>query len=250
MCRRLEGQVALVTGASRGIGRGIALGLAREGAAVVVNYHHRGAPAGEVVQAILEAGGQAYAVRADVTDPQAVEGMVAEALERFGRLDILVNNAGITRDTLMLRMGAEDWHRVIDTNLNAAFTCSKAVLRPMLRQRYGRIINIASLAGLAGNIGQVNYAAAKAGLVGLTKAMAREVAIRGITVNAVAPSFVETDLFAGVPESYRRWALSIIPMHRFARVEEVVAPVVFLALPEASYINGHVLVVDGGMVCP
>ena len=138
MCRRLEGQVALVTGASRGIGRGIALGLAREGAAVVVNYHHQGAPAGEVVQAILEAGGQAYAARADVTDPQAVEGMVAEALERFGRLDILVNNAGITRDTLMLRMGAEDWHKVIDTNLNAAFTCSKAVLRPMLRQRYGR----------------------------------------------------------------------------------------------------------------
>lgn len=250
MCRRLEGQVALVTGASRGIGRGIALALAREGAAVVVNYHHQGAPAEEVVRMIVEAGGQAYAVRADVTDPQAVNRMVDEALERFGHLHILVNNAGISRDMPMMRMREEDWRKVIETNLNAAFTCSKAVLRPMLRQRYGRIINIASLSGLAGNVGQVNYAAAKAGLVGLTKAMAREVAIRGVTVNAVAPSFVETDLFAGVPESYRQWALAIIPLRRFARVEEVVAPVVFLALPEASYINGHVLVVDGGMVCP
>lgn len=250
MCRRLEGQVALVTGASRGIGRGIALALAREGAAVVVNYHHQGAPAGEVVQAITAAGGQSYAARADVTDATAVRAMVAEALERFGRLDILVNNAGIARDLPMVRMLEEDWHRVLETNLSAAFICSQAVLRPMLRQRYGRIIHIASLAGLAGNVGQVNYAAAKAGLVGLTKAMARELGRRGITVNAVAPSFVETDLFAGVPESYRRWALAIIPLRRFARVEEVVAPVVFLALPEASYINGHVLVVDGGMVCP
>jgi len=165
-------------------------------------------------------------------------------------VDILVNNAGVSRDTPMLRMTDEEWRVVVETNLNAAFLCCRAVLRTMVRQRYGRIVNVASLAGMAGNIGQVNYVAAKAGLIGLTKGIAREVAARGITVNAVAPAFVETDLFTHVPERYKEWALAIIPMKRFARPEEVAAAILFLALPEASYITGHTLVVDGGMVCP
>ncbi len=250
MCRRLEGQVAIVTGASRGIGRGVALALAQEGAAVVVNYRQRQDAAEEVVRAIAQGGGRARAVPADVTDGAAVAALVEETLAGFGRVDILVNNAGISRDMLMLQMGEADWRAVVEANLTSAFLCSKAVLPTMLRQRYGRIVNVGSLAGIAGNVGQVNYAAAKAGLVGLTKAMAREVAARGITVNALAPAFVETEFLEHVPQRYRRWALSIIPMKRFARLEEVVPAVVFLALPEASYITGHTLVVDGGMVCP
>lgn len=247
---RFRGQVAIVTGASRGIGRVTALALAREGARVVVNYRQQRSAAEEVVGEIEAGGGQALALPADVTNRQEVTYLVTETLRAYERVDILVNNAGISRDTLMLRMEEEAWRTVVETNLTAAFLCSKAVLRPMLQQRYGRIVNVASLAGMVGNVGQVNYAAAKAGLIGLTKAMARELATRGITVNAVAPAFVETDLFADVPQRYKEWALSIIPMKRFARPEEVSAAILFLASPEASYVNGHALVVDGGMVCP
>jgi 3-oxoacyl-[acyl-carrier protein] reductase len=250
VCKRLEGQVAIVTGASRGIGQAVALALAGEGAAVVVNYHRQEEAAKEVVRAIEETGGRAREVQADVTDSSAVATMVEATMTAFGRVDILVNNAGISRDMLMLRMEEEDWRAVVETNLTAAFICSKAVLRTMLRQRYGRIVNVGSLAGISGNVGQVNYAAAKAGLMGLTKAMAREVAVRGITVNAVAPTYVETGFLSHMPRRYREWALAIIPMKRFARMEEVVPAIVFLALPEASYITGHTLVVDGGMVCP
>ena len=250
MSQRFTGRVALVTGGSRGIGRVTALALGREGASVVVNYHSQAEAALEVVREIEAAGARAQAIQADVTDREAVNRMVEEALAAFGQLDILVNNAGISRDMLMLQMEEPDWRAVIDTNLNAAFLCAKAVLRPMLKQRYGRIVNVSSLAGLSGNVGQANYVAAKAGLIGFTKAMAREVAVRGITVNAVAPAFCETDLIEHMPRRYREWALAIIPMKRFARPEEVAAAILFLASEEASYVNGHALVVDGGMVCP
>ncbi len=251
MAGRLEDQVALVTGASRGIGRATALALAREGAAVVVNFREQAEAAAEVVREIETAGGRAQALQADVTDARAVRRMVEEALSRYGRIDILVNNAGTSRDRTMVRMKEEDWRVVLETNLTTAFLCSQAVLRPMIRQGYGRIVNVSSVAGLVGNVGQANYAAAKAGLVGLTKAMARELAAFGITVNAVAPTYVEgTSLFQTVPKRVKEWALTIIPMKRFARLEEVAAAIVFLASPEASYITGHVLVVDGGMTCP
>jgi len=250
MCQRFAGRVALVTGGSRGIGRVTALALGREGAAVVVNYHRQAEAAQEVVREIEAAGARARAVQADVTDREAVGRMVAATLEAYGQIDILVNNAGISRDMLMLQLEEPDWRAVIETNLNAAFLCAKAVLRPMLKQRYGRIVNVSSLAGLSGNVGQANYVAAKAGLIGFTKAMAREVATRGITVNAVAPAFCDTDLIEQMPRRYREWALAIIPMKRFARPEEVAAPILFLASEEASYVNGHALVVDGGMVCP
>jgi len=235
----------LVTGASRGIGRAIALSLAARGAAVVAAA--RGQNAQGTVDAIAAAGGRAVAADVDVTDGAAVERAVAGALEAHGRLDILVNNAGITRDQLMLRMKREDWDAVIATNLTAAFTCAQAVLKTMVKQRSGRIINITSVVGQAGNPGQANYAASKAGLIGLTKALALEVASRNITVNAVAPGMIDTDMTRAIAsQAHETWA-ERIPLKRLGTADEVAAAVAFLASDEASYITGQVLAVNGGM---
>lgn len=237
--------MALVTGASRGIGRAIALKLASHGATVVALA--RGDHAQGVADAIAAAGGKADAVAADVTDPAAIGAVVDGALERHGRLDILVNNAGITRDQLLMRMKRDDWDAVLSTNLTAAFTTTQAVLRTMIRQRSGRIINITSIVGQQGNAGQANYAASKAGLIGFTKAIALEVASRNITVNAVAPGLIDTEMTQALAEAtHAEWAAKI-PMKRLGAVDDVANAVVFLASDEASYITGHVLAVNGGM---
>jgi 3-oxoacyl-[acyl-carrier protein] reductase len=241
----LSGRVALVTGASRGIGRAIALSLAARGAAVVAAA--RGQNAQSTADAIAAAGGRAVAADVDVTDGASVERAVAAALEAHGRLDILVNNAGITRDQLMLRMKREDWDAVIATNLTAAFTCVQAALKTMVKQRSGRIINITSVVGQAGNPGQANYAASKAGLIGFTKALALEVASRNITVNAVAPGMIDTDMTKAIAaQAHETWA-ERIPLKRLGTADEVAAAVAFLASDEASYITGQVLAVNGGM---
>jgi 3-oxoacyl-[acyl-carrier protein] reductase len=243
-------QVAVVTGASRGIGRATALELARLGVRVVVNYHRNAAAAEEVVAAIMQAGGEACACAADVCDEFAVDRMIEATCQRWGRLDILVNNAGITDDAPFLRLNVEQWERVIETDLTSVFLCCQSVLPVMRDQRYGRIVNVGSLAGLCGNVGQANYAAAKAGLVGFSRALAREVAQDGVTVNVVAPGYIETDLIETVSPALQEWALSAIAVGRFGRTEEVSASIAFFASPRASYITGQVLTVDGGWVMP
>jgi 3-oxoacyl-[acyl-carrier protein] reductase len=244
----LQGKVALVTGASRGIGRAIALELARQGAKIAVNYAGSEAKANEVVEEIKNMGGEAFAIQADVSDAQAVDRMVKTVLERFGRIDILVNNAGITRDNLLMRMKEEEWDDVININLKGVFNCTKAVTRPMMKQRYGRIVNIASIVGVMGNPGQANYVAAKAGVIGLTKTAARELASRNITVNAVAPGFITTDMTERLNEEIKTEMLKQIPLARFGEPEDVAKVVAFLASDAASYMTGQTLHVDGGMV--
>lgn len=242
---RLTGRVALVTGASRGIGRAIAMRLAADGATVIAAA--RGTNADETAGAIKAAGGNAEAIALDVTDAGAIDQQIAGLLERHGRVDILVNNAGITKDTLLLRMKREDWDAVLQTNLTAAFACVQAVLKPMIKQRAGRIINITSVVGQSGNAGQANYAASKAGLIGFTKATALEVASRNITVNAVAPGLIETDMTRAISGgAHDEWA-NRIPLKRLGTADDVAAAVSFLASDEASYITGHVLAVNGGM---
>jgi len=243
----LEGKVALVTGASRGIGRAIALELARQGCAVVVNYNAQAQAAGEVVAAIVASGGRATAVQADVSLTAEAQKLVEAALATYGTLDILVNNAGIARDALLLRMSEEDWDAVLDTNLKSAFNCVKAAQKTFLRKKAGRIINVGSVVGLRGNAGQANYAAAKAGLVGFTKALARELGSRGITVNLVAPGYIETDLTKSLPPEAVNAALAQTPLGRLGQPGDVAAAVAFLASDAASYITGQVLCVDGGM---
>jgi 3-oxoacyl-[acyl-carrier protein] reductase len=240
-----EGRVALVTGASRGIGRAIASRLAASGATVVAAA--RGDNAAEAAASIVAAGGRAEAIGLDVTDAEAVSAAVVGVLARHGRIDVLVNNAGITRDQLMLRMKREDWDAVLSTNLTAAFTCIQAVLRPMVKQRSGRIINVSSVVGQSGNAGQANYAASKAGLIGLTKSLALEVASRNITVNAVTPGLIDTDMTRAISAgAHDDWAARI-PLQRLGTVADVAGAVAFLASEEASYITGHVLAVNGGM---
>ncbi len=245
--RPLAGQVALVTGASRGIGRATALALAEAGACVAVGYNSRSEDAEAVAVEIRGHDVAAVALDADLGDSAVAAGLVARTIAALGGLDIVVNNAGITRDNLALRLSDTEWSEVIAVDLTAAFAICRAALRPMLRQRHGRIINVSSIAGVMGNPGQANYSAAKAGLIGLTKALAREVASRSITVNAVAPGFIETDMTLALGESVKTGALASIPLGRIGNPAEVAAAIRFLALPEASYITGHVLQVDGGL---
>lgn len=244
----LEGRTALVTGASRGIGRAIALRLAAEGADVAVNFAGSAAKAEEVKNAIIEMGRKAIAIQADVKDASSVASMVEEVKKTFGRIDILVNNAGVTRDGLLMRMKDEDWETVIDTNLRGVFQCTKAVSKIMMKQRYGRIVNMASVVGLVGNAGQANYAASKAGVIGFSKSVARELASRGITVNMVAPGCIDTDMTAVLSDKVREAMLADIPLARVGKPEDVANAVAFLVSDEAAYITGQVINVDGGMV--
>jgi len=243
----LQERVAIVTGASRGIGRAISLALGQRGSAVVVNYRDSVDAAVAVVEALSAMGARAEAIQADVSTEAGAKDLVAACVARYGTVDILVNNAGIARDQLSALMREDDWDAVLDTDLKSAFLCAKAVQRVMLRKRWGRIINIGSVVGLRGNAGQANYAAAKAGLVGLTKTLARELGPRGVTVNLVAPGYVETDMTASLGEKLVSEALANIPVGRLGQPDDVAAAVAFLASEEAAYITGQVLCVDGGM---
>lgn len=245
---RFDGKIALITGGSRGIGRGIAHRLALEGAAVAINYRADREGAEETRRAIEDRGGRAIALQGDVSVADNVAHMVGRTVEDLGGLHILVNNAGVAADMLTVRLSEEDWDRVVDTDLKGAFLVTKAALRPLMRQRWGRIVNIASVVAFTGNAGQVSYAAAKAGLVGLTKSVAREVATRGITANVVAPGLVDTALTDSLSGEVRTWMLDQVPMARAGAVEDIAAAVAFLASEEANYITGQVLKVDGGMV--
>jgi 3-oxoacyl-[acyl-carrier protein] reductase len=245
---RFEGKTALVTGASRGIGRAIALRLAAEGANIVLNYRVNADAASTVAEEVRGSGAAVEVVQADVGVPADVERLVKTALDRFKRIDVLVNNAGITRDTLIMRMSEADWDSVMGTNLKSAFLVTKAAMRPMLRQHAGRIVNITSISGVMGNAGQANYSASKAGLIGFTRATAREVASRNITCNAVAAGVIDTEIWAGVPEDMIATMLERIPLARKGTPEDVAEAVAFLASDAAAYITGQVLNVDGGLV--
>ncbi|WP_338753962.1 3-oxoacyl-[acyl-carrier-protein] reductase [Bacillus sp. FJAT-52991] len=245
---KLLGKSALVTGASRGIGREIALELARQGADVAVNYSGSEAKANEVVEEIKALGRQAIAIQCNVSSGESVQEMISQTVNTFGKIDILVNNAGITRDNLLMRMKEQEWDDVIDTNLKGVFLCTKAVTRPMMKQRSGRIVNIASIVGVSGNPGQANYVAAKAGVIGLTKTTAKELASRGITVNAIAPGFITTDMTDTLPEEVKQAMLNQIPLARFGEPTDIAKAVVFLASEDSKYMTGQTLHIDGGMV--
>ena len=243
----LEGKIALVTGASRGIGRQIAKTLAAKGAFVIVNYNGSAAKAEEVVKEIQAAGGNGQAVQCNVSDFESCKEMLDAVVKEHGRLDILVNNAGITRDNLLMKMSEEDFDAVIQTNLKGVFNCTRHIARQMLKQKSGRIINISSVSGVMGNAGQANYCASKAGVIGLTKSVAREIGSRGITVNAIAPGFIDTEMTAVLPDDVKKAMGEQIPLKRFGTTEDVAQAAVFLASDRAAYITGQVLCVDGGM---
>ena len=245
---RFEGKSAIVTGASRGIGREIALLLGKEGARVVVNYSGSKDKADEVVKLIKESGGEAFAIQADVSDADSVKNMVDKTVEAFERIDILVNNAGITRDNLLMRMKEDEWDDVININLKGVFLCTKGVTRQMMRQREGRIVNVASIVGVSGNPGQANYVAAKAGVIGFTKTAAKELASRNIHVNAVAPGFITTDMTDALSEEVKNQMMSVIPLGKLGKPEDVARTVLFLLSEDAAYITGQTIHVDGGMV--
>ncbi|WP_243354303.1 3-oxoacyl-[acyl-carrier-protein] reductase [Bacillus litorisediminis] len=248
MALKLKGKAALVTGASRGIGRAIAIELAKEGANVAVNFAGSEAKANAVVDDIKALGVQAFAIQGDVSNADDVQRIVKETTDQFGTIDILVNNAGITRDNLLMRMKEEEWDAVIDTNLKGVFLCTKAVTRPMMKQRSGRIINISSIVGVSGNPGQANYVAAKAGVIGLTKTAAKELASRGITVNAIAPGFITTDMTDQLNDELKDEMLKQIPLGKLGNPEDIAKTVVFLASDDSGYMTGQTLHVDGGMV--
>ena len=244
----VQGRVALVTGASGAIGGAIARRLASGGAHVAVHYHGSEEKARALLAHIESLGREAIPVRADVTVAADVESMVAQVTEKWGRLEILVNNAGVNRDTLLMRMEEADWDVVIQTNLKSAYLCSRAVMRAMMRQRYGRIVNVTSVVGIAGNAGQANYAAAKAGLIGLTRSVARELATRGVTANALAPGFIDAGMTVGLADELRAKATAMIPLGRFGSVQDVAEAAAYLCAEEAGYVTGQILQVDGGMV--
>lgn len=243
----LTDKVAVVTGASRGIGRGIALELAKRGASVIVNYNASASTANEVVEEIKSLNGEATAVQADVSTEDGANALIKAAVDTYGKIDILINNAGTTRDNVIMMMKPEDFDAVIQSNLRSTWLCSKAAVRSMMRKRYGRIVNLTSISGVRGQAGQTNYSASKAGIIGLTKALAKEVGARGITVNAVAPGFVLTDLTKDLPQDLVDQMMPLIPLGKWASIEDIAFAVAFLASDEAAMITGEVLTVDGGM---